>query len=722
MPSFRRLLLHGMVLAVASCAFSDRALASREAPPLVPMPLAVLPQPGSAALGPAWTVATTGMPDDEQAVRLLVEEGTESLGRTWRVVPAGARARTIELRATPPPAAGPALFAQQGYRLAVTPQRVVIEAATPEGRFHGVQTFRQLLRAHPDGIIPCVRIQDAPALQWRGISDDISRGQISKLEDFKAIIRQLAYYKINLYQLYIEDLFQFEGAAVGEPTPGALSKSDLAELVEEGRRNFVVVTPIFETLAHQERLLSRNEVRRFAEGGASASGAWGRLARPIREWIRRRVLRPDTDEAAPAAFAVDNSDAARFVTSLADQIAAVTGGPFFHIGGDEWEPPARAGTVLPGGGSAEPGYGQYLGQVADHLIQRYGCRVMVYGDVILEHPEWARDLNRDVIVVDWQYHPQDDYPSLRRLRELGFRDLVASPGLWTWSRFYPNYAVAFANVSSFARVAQREAAAGCIAAAWEDDGAENLRENNWAGYAFAAAASWEVATPAPDADAFLRRFVVTQYGCDSPELVRAEKLLGWQTFDGIGWGGRLYHRPLPVRPRPQKTVERMEALVADMQRAVQDLEAAQGRVRFDRSHIAVALHCAHRFAYVAQRELLLDAAGRRLGARTAAELSPGEREEIVSRLDQLIATADLLEAEFGPLWLRLNQPEGLAANLERMGKQGIMLRRLRERALAGSLRVDNTYSNMQALAPGDAPADREPPTRQTQRGMREGDR
>jgi len=699
MASFHAFAARGALLAAALSMVPGAALAGPLALALVPMPREVVVRAGGAALGPEWVVSSAGA-DDGEAARLLAGEAASGHRWTWQVVVAGNRRRTIELRAIAPPAEAPALLAEQGYTLDITGERIVIAGATSQGRFYGVQTLRQLMRAHPDGVIPCLRIRDWPAMAWRGVSDDISRGQVSTVADFKDILRQLAYYKLNLYQLYIEDMFRFEASRTRGEQRGALTGSELAQLVEEGRRNHVVVSPIFETLAHQERLLSLEEHRRFAADGATGSG-WEPLGRAARNLFRRLVPQSADETVAPAAFSAHDPRALRFVQSLVDEIAVVTRGPFFHIGGDEWQAPAATGAAAASSASGVRAYGRYLGSLARHLEDHYGCRAMVYGDVILEHPEAARDLPREIVVVDWHYDPQDSFPSLGRLECLGFHDVIVSPGLWTWRTFYPNYARAFRNIAAAAQAGKRAGGMGCVTAAWGDDGAENLRENNWAGYAFSAAAAWEPGVPSEEP--FLRRFVTVHYGTDAPALSRAERLLGWQEFERVGWAGRLYHRAPAIRPRPESTVRRMVALEADMLEAGRDLDASEAAVRFDRGHLATARHCARRYRYVAERELALDRAGRILEGRTAAQLTPAERERVALDLDRLAATADSLRAEFGRLWVIHNRPEGLELNERRMAKQGAMLRRLSHLARGGRLEVDHTYSDMQALGPASDP-------------------
>ena len=54
-------------------------------------------------------------------------------------------------------------IAAEGYRLAVTKDRIVIASSDDAGAFYARQTLRQL--GEPT---PCVEIEDAPAYSWRG--------------------------------------------------------------------------------------------------------------------------------------------------------------------------------------------------------------------------------------------------------------------------------------------------------------------------------------------------------------------------------------------------------------------------------------------------------------------------------------------------------------------------------------------------------------------------
>ena len=47
-------------------------------------------------------------------------------------------------------------------------------------------------------------------MEWRGVSDDISRGPIPTLDYLKMQIRTLAEYKINLVGFNMEHVFDFQ--------------------------------------------------------------------------------------------------------------------------------------------------------------------------------------------------------------------------------------------------------------------------------------------------------------------------------------------------------------------------------------------------------------------------------------------------------------------------------------------------------------------------------
>ncbi|MDP9111326.1 MAG: glycoside hydrolase family 20 zincin-like fold domain-containing protein, partial [Candidatus Eremiobacteraeota bacterium] len=80
----------------------------------------------------------------------------------------------VEVRLTP-------AMAPDAYRLRTSSAgRVVISAGGPDGAFYAAVTLAQLPQRTSNGRLelPCVEITDAPALRWRVLSDDVSRGPL----------------------------------------------------------------------------------------------------------------------------------------------------------------------------------------------------------------------------------------------------------------------------------------------------------------------------------------------------------------------------------------------------------------------------------------------------------------------------------------------------------------------------------------------------------------
>ncbi|WP_121808425.1 beta-N-acetylhexosaminidase [Mucilaginibacter kameinonensis] len=105
------------------------------------------------------------------------------------------------------------LIKTEGYKLSVTPKKVVIRANDAAGLFYGVQTFFQLLPKEVEGqevakgvkwTAPAVEITDYPRFGWRGLMFDVSRHFFTKAE-VKQYIDAMVKYKFNLLHLHLTD-------------------------------------------------------------------------------------------------------------------------------------------------------------------------------------------------------------------------------------------------------------------------------------------------------------------------------------------------------------------------------------------------------------------------------------------------------------------------------------------------------------------------------------
>ncbi|MBV9149292.1 MAG: hypothetical protein JO024_05475, partial [Candidatus Eremiobacteraeota bacterium] len=100
----------------------------------------------------------------------------------------------------------------QGYRMVVAPVaapiRVFLVGGDNAGIFYAAMTLAQLpQRVNGRWQLPCVAIHDQPALRWRILSDDVSRGPLPTMRYFKERIRTIAAFKMNGYSPYMEHVF-----------------------------------------------------------------------------------------------------------------------------------------------------------------------------------------------------------------------------------------------------------------------------------------------------------------------------------------------------------------------------------------------------------------------------------------------------------------------------------------------------------------------------------
>ena len=109
----------------------------------------------------------------------------------------------------------------EGYVLVIDPHEAAIVGATGSGIFYGVQTFKQLLPLPgAPRVLPTGTVRDWPAMQYRGIDDDLSRGPFPTLDFQKHQIRVFASFKINIYSPYFEHTLLYPDQPLAAP-PGS---------------------------------------------------------------------------------------------------------------------------------------------------------------------------------------------------------------------------------------------------------------------------------------------------------------------------------------------------------------------------------------------------------------------------------------------------------------------------------------------------------------------
>ena len=380
----------------------------------------------------------------------------------------------------------PAEAQAEGYTVAAGPNSLIFKAPSAAGLFYAAQTAKQLITGEgPNATILLASIRDWPAMPWRGMHDDLSRGPVPTLAFQEDLVRTLAAYKVNVYSPYFEHTQQYASNPLPAPPGGSLSAEDARELSAFAARYHVTVIPEQEAFGHLHHNLTWESYQDLAE---TPHGA---------------VLSPTQ----PGSLAL--------ITQEFTELATLYPGPFLHIGADE--------TVDLGLGRTKadvdarglgPVYLDFL-QAIDQKLAPLHRRLLFWGDIAqtivqgataygtvgapsADHPDpnliknLPAQFKKDTIAVAWWYtpHPKGGFGKfLTPFTDAGIETWVA-PGVSSWSVVFPNNNDALVNIQQFTAEGQRQHATGMLNTVWYDDG-EGLPNSNWYGLLFGAGAAWQ---------------------------------------------------------------------------------------------------------------------------------------------------------------------------------------------------------------------------------------
>jgi hexosaminidase len=463
----------------------------------------VLPKPSRVALvrgcvGPA--------PRSGLTVARAVDRGAlEIVNERWRALGIPA----LREAAAPVLTVVRSVGAPQSYRLTIDRTSVQVEAPDGDGAFYAFATLAQLARRKAHGYaLPCARIEDAPALRWRILSDDVSRGPLPSMRYFRERIRTIAAFKMNGYSPYMEHVFVDPKHPLPAPLDG-ITPDQLRELAAYARRFHVAFIPEQQTFAHMHNTLR-----------------WERYA-PLAELPHGYLISPA------------NSSGDGYVRDLiADELAMVPHPPFFHIGSDEPSDLGRgqAKPLVDARGDADVYAEHVLRTIA--LVAPSGARPMLWDDAVQAHPEILARFPKSLVLINWHYGAEKTFvPYIDRIARAGFEQMVA-PGADNWNEIYPDLDVALPNIDRFVSEGKAARVLGLFQTVWHDDG-ETLYEATWYPLLFAAASAWESAPV--DRGRFARDFAAAFFGSDDARyagdvanLARARTLLRTPDSDDSG--------------------------------------------------------------------------------------------------------------------------------------------------------------------------------------------
>ena len=293
---------------------------------LVPIPVNVAPAKGVTFTLPESTTVASDAPDvgTYLAERLRVATGY--------AVPATTHGDgTIALKLS----GAPAEVGAQGYGMTVTSDGVVIRANSAAGLFSGVQTLLQMLPPAIEGktksagpwTVPGATIVDYPRFAYRGAMLDVARHFFS-VAQVERYIDEIAMYKINYLHLHLSDdqgwRIAVDGwpnltavgasSSVGGDPGGFYTQADYSAIVKYAASRYVTVVPEIDIPGHVNAALA----------SYATLNCDGKAPKPY-----------TGINVGFSSLCVPLPETYTFIDQVIGQLAALTPGPYIHIGGDE---------------------------------------------------------------------------------------------------------------------------------------------------------------------------------------------------------------------------------------------------------------------------------------------------------------------------------------------------------------------------------------------------
>ncbi|MFE3106044.1 family 20 glycosylhydrolase [Kitasatospora indigofera] len=339
----RDLAVLGAVALATSLLSGTTAVTAARAVPALP---AIVPQPvsESAVTGSGFTLAAGTQVDVLSTDPAAVGVGTYLAG-----ILAPATGFTLPVVSSTQPAGnavvldpnGPSTLGAEGYTLTSNSGGVIVTAHGAEGLFRGVQTLRQLLPAAVESpavkpgpwTVSPVQISDSPRYSYRGAMLDVAR-RFYPVAQVKRFIDQAAAYKINTLHLHLTDDQGWRiaiGALPNLTTVGASTQSgftggtswyytaaEYQDLVAYAKSRFMTVVPEIDGPGHTSAALaSVANLNCNNQAGAPYSG--------FAVGISLYCL----------SDAQHVTNVGTFLSTVISTVAALTPGPYIHVGGDE---------------------------------------------------------------------------------------------------------------------------------------------------------------------------------------------------------------------------------------------------------------------------------------------------------------------------------------------------------------------------------------------------
>lgn len=369
---------------------------------------------------------------------------------------------------------------EEEYHLIIQEDCVQIISKTEKAAFYGLVTLKQL---QSEQIIETQEIKDKPDLEVRGLMLDISRAKVLNVSSIKKIIDLVAELKYNHLELYVEGFsYEYKNIKEALADKNYLTQEEYLEVEKYAIEKYIDFVPNQNGFGHMSDWLALDKFKELAEC-PDGFEIWG-SKRP-----------PSTlDPTNPKSF--------ELVKQMYEEMIPFTKSKYFNMNFDE---PYELGhgkskqECLKT--STEDVYIEYLEKLAN-VVRKYNKTPLIWGDVLVKHPDKISKLSKDIVFIDWGYNKAYDFVNhAKMLEELKVKYLLA-PGTSTWSSITGRFIDMKETIENSTYASKKYHGLGILLTDWGDMGHLQYLPSSYLGFIYGAMLSWSSGT-IEDAEKYL---------------------------------------------------------------------------------------------------------------------------------------------------------------------------------------------------------------------------
>lgn len=342
----------------------------------------------------------------------------------------------------------------QSYTLVITEEKIEILGRDRAGVGYGIQTLCQLIR-NRGALLPTLNIEDKPDILARGFYMDQARGRSFKLDTLKKQIDVLSRYKINQYQLYIEQSFAFRGFSEMWREDSVLTPEEIMELDKYCADRDIDFVPSLASFGHLYELLKTKSYEDICELEDTAG-------KPFSFW--EKMQHHTVNVADERSFEVIKKMFDEYLPLFSSKYVNICADETFDLGkGKSKELADKIGT--------DRMYMEFLKKLCEYVVSK-GKVPMFWGDIICKFPEFIKELPKETICMAWGYLADQKDDICRPVAEVG-ANMYLCPGVCGWNTFINRIDTAYSNIKTLSGYARKYDAIGLLNTEWGDFGHVN---------------------------------------------------------------------------------------------------------------------------------------------------------------------------------------------------------------------------------------------------------